>query len=996
MIFLCRKRKQHVLVLVLGFIYSALLSQEPVFKNYTTEEGLPSNEVYGVIQDSKGFIWFGTDGGVSRFDGYKFTNFTSAQGLTDNTIFELQEDRHGRIWFRTLSGKLCYSLNDSIISIDANDSITANLSNDLLGSFYIDSGDTLWCGGRAAFGIMKIIPPYEKKDFEIIKLPTPGPFVFFIEKDAFVYGVNRGESSCSNYSFYRKNKLVYDFPNKVAGHLNIRYGLVDDATYLSNDNELLCIRDGKSEKILDLSYYFNSKVLFIKSIDSIVWMGLSQKGVINFIASSSVPVISYSQLLKECSVTNIIKDSEGGMWFTTLEHGVYYASADHFTLNIKNDKAASKKSFHLSSITDSVMCITSRKGFVNLALNDTIVNDLSFNDAAELNSLFNKNNISIPVLIKTGNNHEQENYLNYILFGKKNWFVPLCRKNGQPVPVFSYASDFLNKKMFITDRFNLYTLREEKFAETSSIALPARTFDIETDNKGVLWLGTINGLWSFHKEKFIHHGNRDVLLNARINDIVIAKDDTRFFATLGNGLIIQKNNKYYNITIENGLLSNNCECLFLDSYERLWIGTKSGICSIDLKNKQEDYTNLLVSNGELLGKKINQIVQCANMLWVNTDIGLVTHALPVIENSVLDPPLYITEYFVNDRSYSRDTNRVFKYYQNNIKISFVALHYQRFGKLNYEYKLQGIDSKWNRTQSTTVQYPYLPPGKYTFFVRVASDNGKYKNNASIHFFIQKPLWERVWFRTLIVAGIVIIIGFFFLDKINRIKKKEEEKTRINKQIADLEMKALRAQMNPHFIFNAMNSVQNYILKNERMIAQDYLAKFARLVRNVLDNSKAETISLFNEIETLKLYLELEQLRAPGKFSFSIRINEELQLKTVMIPPLLIQPFIENAILHGLVHKRNKEGKIELSITWANQHLVCIVDDNGIGRKKSQEIKSSRDTLHRSFGLEATQERIEIINSQPDKSASIRIEDKEGEAENPTGTRVTITIPFIIK
>jgi len=978
---------------ILFFLYSNLFSQEPVFKNYTTEDGLSSNEVYCVMQDSKGFIWFGTDGGVSRFDGYRFKNFTSADGLTDNTIFEIQEDKRGRIWFRTLSGKICYSYNDSIVPIDANDRVITYLKSDLLSSFFIDSGDTLWCSGRSSGGVVKISPPYRQNNLEIIDIKDKGPFLFFIEEDNFVHGINRGKPPFHAYNFYRKNKLLFETSADVIDYFNIRYSSNNGTLCLSDDNDLRCIKDGKPISVMNLKKSFNSMVLFIKQIDDHVWMGLRDKGVVNFLFPSGSPVSKYTQLLGDYSVSNVIKDSEGGMWFSTLENGVYYTSPNHFTMNGKNGNEKPVKPSSFSVVTENAMLVTYKQDFVNLVLKDTVTHDLRFSNSPELNSLFSQKDISFPMLIKTGNNQESGNHLNYLSWGSKKGFVLLRRKNNSPVSIYLHAVDVLNKKVFITDRYKFYEVSEKPIFDAQPIELPARAFDMVTDHKGIVWIGTLNGLWSYDKRRFIHHKYENSLLNSRINKILITEDGTRFFATLGNGLIINKDNRYYNVTMENGLVSNNCECLCLDSYKRLWIGTKSGICSIDLQNGQEDYSNLLVSNGELLGKKINQIAQCGNTLWVNTSSGLVTHELPVIDSSIIDPPVYITEYFVNDRSYSPHTGRKFAYFENNIKISYVGLHYKRFGKLNYEYKLEGVNSNWTRSQSTTVQYPYLLPGKYTFYVRIASDRGSYKNMASINFTIEHPLWEKLWFRLLVSVFIIAVVSFLFLYRINKIKKTEKEKTRINKQIAEIEMKALRAQMNPHFIFNAMNSVQNFILKNERMLAQDYLAKFARLVRNVLDNSKAEIIGLDNEMETLTLYMQLEQLRIPDKFSFNIQMDEKLEVNKIMIPPMLIQPFVENAILHGLKNRHGNDGKIKISIGKEKDQLVCIVDDNGIGRKRSKEIKLSRNNLHRSFGLEVTEERIDILNSQADKSASIEIRDKEDVTGNSAGTRVTIKIPF---
>ena len=233
-------------------------------------------------------------------------------------------------------------------------------------------------------------------------------------------------------------------------------------------------------------------------------------------------------------------------------------------------------------------------------------------------------------------------------------------------------------------------------------------------------------------------------------------------------------------------------------------------------------------------------------------------------------------------------------------------------------------------------------------------------------------------------------------RIKTIWKREEEKTMLHKQLSDIKMKALRSQMNPHFLFNVMNSIQHYILKNDNTNAQDYLAKFAHLMRRVLENSKAETITLENEIETLKLYLLLEQLRSPGKFTYSIEVESSISTLSTLIIPMLIQPFIENAIIHGIMHKKGNDGKIILAIKKSNDRLVCVIEDNGIGRKSSNKIKAAESIAHKSFGMNVTEERISLLNTLYGKIASVAIQDQTDDALNPIGTRVTLTIPYIIQ
>ncbi len=209
------------------------------------------------------------------------------------------------------------------------------------------------------------------------------------------------------------------------------------------------------------------------------------------------------------------------------------------------------------------------------------------------------------------------------------------------------------------------------------------------------------------------------------------------------------------------------------------------------------------------------------------------------------------------------------------------------------------------------------------------------------------------------------------------------------------MKAIRAQMNPHFIFNAINSIQNHILKNDSRTAQDYLAKFARLIRSVLENSKSENIPLVQEIETLQLYIELEQMRAHGRFTCRIEVEPALPVYEVLIPPLLLQPFVENAILHGLWPLQDASGVIEIRIRKRNEMLECVIEDNGVGRKASLWMKKHTEATHKSMGLSLTEERIKALNTFNNSVANLTIEDKVDTNGKPCGTLVTLLLPLII-
>ena len=241
------------------------------------------------------------------------------------------------------------------------------------------------------------------------------------------------------------------------------------------------------------------------------------------------------------------------------------------------------------------------------------------------------------------------------------------------------------------------------------------------------------------------------------------------------------------------------------------------------------------------------------------------------------------------------------------------------------------------------------------------------------------------------------VFLFFKLRENRIKKEQVRQTAINKQIAEIRMTALRGQMNPHFIFNSLNSIQHFITTREKEEALNYLSKFSKLIRKILENSRENTVSISNELQLLELYIQLEQLRFSNKFDYHIAIDEKIDMENTEIPPLLIQPYIENAILHGLINKNGK-GDLWFSLERNNGLLVCKIEDNGIGRAKSQEIEQGKVSRHKSLGIKVTEERISGLFALLDYKMEVVIEDlfeikqASEETPQPAGTRVTISIP----
>ena len=306
--------------------------------------------------------------------------------------------------------------------------------------------------------------------------------------------------------------------------------------------------------------------------------------------------------------------------------------------------------------------------------------------------------------------------------------------------------------------------------------------------------------------------------------------------------------------------------------------------------------------------------------------------------------------------------------------------------------MEGLDSTWTYSKNTFVQFTTLPPGNYKFVVYALNAEGQISSiPAEVKFCISAPFWKTWWFIVFLCLLVSILIFIVYKRRIYLIQKQEEEKTAVNKRISESELKALRAQMNPHFMFNAINSIQNFVLKNDSKSAQKYLTKFARLIRSVLENSKHELVWLNKEVEALELYVELEALRASFCFDYEIIVEDSLNAENLFIPPMIIQPYIENAILHGIIPLSDRRGKLCIKFSKNGSVLKCVIDDNGIGRRKAKEIKERKRISHQSMGMAVTQERIDILNEQNNNLLTKVVIMDNVLNDIATGTTVEITI-----
>ncbi|MGZ5135915.1 MAG: histidine kinase, partial [Flavitalea sp.] len=352
---------------------------------------------------------------------------------------------------------------------------------------------------------------------------------------------------------------------------------------------------------------------------------------------------------------------------------------------------------------------------------------------------------------------------------------------------------------------------------------------------------------------------------------------------------------------------------------------------------------------------------------------------------------YIKEIVIQGISYHEKSNFVgrydslkrirLKYHENKIDIFFAARGFSSSDTIAFAWKLDGYWDDWKEVPFSILDermnmafFDPLPPGEYFFRLKVKKGSGRWlEKQVSLKIIIDPPFWQTWWFWTAIIVVMSTLIFTIVKWRVRAARKHEREKLKHEKELLEMEARALRAQMNPHFIFNCLNSIKALIQNNEQQRSIDYLTTFSKLIRTLFQNSDKRQISLYDEIETCKLYTQLEAMRLNNKFRYRFDIDSNIDLKSVMVPALIIQPFIENAIWHGIVPK--DEGNITVRIYGNNEVVTCEVDDNGIGRALSRQNKPVTPVMHDSKGIHLSQARLNLEKLLNDKNASISIIDK---------------------
>ncbi len=392
----------------------------------------------------------------------------------------------------------------------------------------------------------------------------------------------------------------------------------------------------------------------------------------------------------------------------------------------------------------------------------------------------------------------------------------------------------------------------------------------------------------------------------------------------------------------------------------------------------------------LVSDFINSVFVSDSLVFVGTSEGIsyfdhkkISQKAPCL--------LRLTDVIVSGNSIMYNSSYTLPRKQNNIRFEYAGISYRSGGDITYRYRLTGLDTSWKMTAENFLNYPILSPGNYAMEVQAVNKFGMESEIIRIPFLIKQFWWEKIWVQFAGIIIFLLLIGVITNRRIKQVRLREKEKNLLREQVSSLEQMALKAQMNPHFIFNSLNSIQHYVLDKDILGANKYIAGFSRLIRQTLDNSSKSVISIEEEINYLSQYLELERMRQSEKFSYSINVPSAVLHNGYTVSPMLLQPFVENSIRHGIRYHDDSAGHIKIDITEYAKGLRFCIEDNGVGRAAAAAHKGRNPIEYQSKGIALTEQRINLINRTKKEKIQVTITDIEQNGA-VAGTRVVMDYP----
>ncbi|MDB5035841.1 MAG: signal transduction histidine kinase [Chlorobi bacterium] len=1037
-----------ILVMIIAGGGSMLARQNNLrFDRITSEQGLSDNYVLCSMQDRYGFMWFGTRDGLNRFDGYRFTIYrhdpADTSSLSDGSVNTIFEDRAGNLWIGTHGRGLNLfdrvherfihvpqPLYDRRVGDPGN--VTA-ICEDPLGNLWVVTASTLTRldAGREHYTVYHHNPadPHSLNSNNVTTVTCDRHGTIWVgTKD---HGINRylperdgfiNDGDDPHYSHDRLGSITTLSPDPN-GSVWVRGSSATGAKLTVIDGNGGNVEDYRRShpELAQLQPLAPSCLYWDR--DGLLWIGtwsgglslLDRSDLSSFVNSPCDP-----HSLSSNSVFCICADGSGNLWIGT-DHGICKLdrrswSFEHFLYDPLNSRGLSTSRVraiceepngrlwigtagggldrldpgasaftHYTSVTDDARTLS--ENTVN-----TIYRDGDGVIWVGTNHGLNRFNAATSTFTRFLNS--QGDHRTIGIAGV--WSIMEDRDRNLWVGTLGGGLNRLDRRTGTFSHFYHDPADPSSLVDNNILCL------LE-DERGI-WIGTDVGLDRFDRAtgRFTHMLDRDPGGKNHLDRVWYLHEDAAgalWIATSGGGLCMYqpRTGAFTRYTERDGLAHNIVCGILEDGRGNLWISTNKGLSKFDPRTGK--FKNYGMSDGPYLLEF--HFKTCfrnrSDALFFGGTDGVIRFHPDSITDSRYAPNVVLTSFRIFDQQVRLDSSIGLKkevhldHGSNFFTIDFASLDLTNSLRNQYKYRLEGFDAGWRETDGSRpyASYTNIPPGRYTLHVMGSNCDGIWNGHAAtIDIIVEPAYWQTWWFSTSAALLGCSLLGFGMVARTRSVRRKGF----LERKLVESQVTALRAQMNPHFIFNSLNSILHFVVGHDAESAHIYLSKFSKLIRSTLENSESESITLAEEVDALRFYLDLEMLRFDNRFSYEIIIDPMLDLRDVTIPPLLIQPYAENAIRHGLAW-RHDGGLLNIDICRSGDRVICSVTDNGIGRKKSRELNGLRSPDHRSRGMSVTRDRLYVLNALKGGEFGIEVTDLTDSTGHAAGTRVDIHIPL---
>lgn len=964
-------------------------AQHLSWRNYTADEGLPGNEVYDMLQDSRGYLWFVTDQGICRFNGYEFTRPVDTSALRGSEAFLPTEGPDGKIWFTRLDGSVWFIENDTVRAWPHN-AVTAPYREEFrpVEKMAINQDGEVWL---AIFGLGFLVVDSSGR-CRVLSDAANNAFLFAYVKDKLIYT-----------SDFRINNRKHGEGIEVLHWENNDWIQIEDSPpclpVLIKDRGIGRLNNDDWIYFCQGAFFFIHKQRIVWSVKTDIWaekiyqapdgsilIAAHQRkniGLFYFASLEHLQKGAYSNLLPGRFVTDVLVDPAGGWWATTHHAGVFYCKNSGMDVF---DTASGLPS-------DEVACLTNDGA-------TTVFAGMRPVDIVALDRRSGKHSILArpPVVTKEVQAifydalqqrlwcSDQLHYFEHNKWTAATSVGTAAHRSGN-VLAKKITPDLFENVLWSSATYGFFktdarTGMATQLGGTGTTIVYKRTFSVTPDRKGNVWITTPEGLRRWHNGAYELPPFDHPALRFQPRDIVLLPDDGMAISLRGAGVLIRdKQGVFIHLTRTEGLTSDFITKLYAAADGVVFACSPAGLNRLT-PNTGGGWSIKIVSVKEgLPSNQVNDVMTFAGDTWVATNRGLARFRnLPAPAPM---PAPELEQLLINNRPALFTPALRLAHHENNLSIRFFALHYRSEGDILYRYRLSGTDTSFTNIRTREVNFANLSPGNYTFEVQAQNEDGAWSEPTHWTFCIRAAWWQTVWFWSVVAALSAGGLALWYRSRLQLARREAETRGKIR----DLESAALRAQMNPHFIFNCLGSIQYFISENDADAATRYLARFARLVRLALHGSVDGRHSLREETEMLDNYLALEQLRFRGRFTYTIETDPDLDIDDISLPPMLLQPFVENALLHGMKNK-TEGGRIAISFSEEAGTLVATVTDNGPGFATDGD--QATEGSHKSVGMMLTQRRLEVLSDRPGEKTFLR-ENIIAVDGTTQGTRVVLRI-----